>query len=68
MSGTTTGGRSIDYVCRLVIELGIKSEIDERISQLSSEVRHLIDSMEGICIECRQVLLDLLEYDVNRTM
>ena len=57
----------IDYVRRLVIELGIKSEIDERISQLSSQARHLIDSMEGIRPECRQVLLDLLEYDVNRT-
>jgi geranylgeranyl diphosphate synthase type I len=57
----------IDYVRRLVIELGIKSEIDERISQLSSQARHLIDSMEGSRPECRKVLLDLLEYDVNRT-
>ncbi len=56
----------VSYIRRLIIELGVREEIDSKVAELSSQIRKLINSNEGIDPVCRQTLLRLTEYIVNR--
>jgi regulator of PEP synthase PpsR (kinase-PPPase family) len=50
----------------LIADHGIKKDIDQMISQLSSPTSDLVDSLDGICLESHAVVFDLLEYSVSR--
>jgi geranylgeranyl diphosphate synthase type I len=60
-------GQDVTDVRRSIRQLGIEFHIQGQIAQLSSRVCQLINSAEGIRPAFRKTLLNLVEYNVNRT-
>ncbi len=56
----------LEYVHNLIVDLGIRKLINEKVSALAAKARTLINSLSGIREKYRVILLDILEYNLKR--
>jgi geranylgeranyl diphosphate synthase type I len=57
----------LDYIRRLVEELGIREEAHRKASELAKKAEEQMQRLKNIREESRKILLELVKYNLERT-